>query len=154
MSRLIVILSSLAFVSGAAAIAPSFNSTTGVLGIVSGANGLYMLCADGNIYYGTNPSMLDGVETPGAWGPALGQVPVAVGEIVEFWGPGFMTREGTIWVWATAYETYTWIGPGGDTGTEQRRIGEYWSSYPAGPCSTPPVGSALKSIGGVKSLFR
>lgn len=154
MTRLITILSVLALASAASAITPNFKSTTGVLGIVSGANGLYMLCADGNIYYGSNPSMHDGVETAGSWGAVLGQVPAPVEDIVEFWGPGFQTREGTIWVWASAYETFWWTGPGGDTGTEQRQVGEYWSSYPASPCSEPPVVNTTKSIGGLKSLFR
>lgn len=154
MRRSEMFLAALIWANAAVAVTPNFGSTTGVLSIVSGANGLYMLCADGNIYLGTNPSMLDGVETPGTWGAALGQVPAPVEEIVDFWGPGFQTRDGTIWVWATAYETHWLVGPGGDTWSEQREIGQYWASYPTTPCSVPPVGSASRTLGGLKSLFR
>lgn len=154
MSRLIVISLVVALSNTAAAITPNFNAKTGVLGIVSGVNGPYMLCANGDIYYGRSPSMHDGVETPGSWGGALGRVPVPVEDIIDFWGPGFQTRDGMIWVWASAYETYCWTGPGGDRICEQREVGQYWSSYPASPCSASPVVNTLKTLGGVKSLFR
>lgn len=154
MLRFVAVLSALTLANAAGAIPPNLNSRTGVLGIVSGASGIYMLCADGNIYLGANPGMHDGVETPGSWGAALGHVPAAVEDIVEFWGPGFQTREGTIWVWASAYETFWWIGPGEDTVSGRREIGQYWAAYPASPCSPPPVSIGDRSLGGLKALFR
>lgn len=153
MKPMMLLVAVLLFASTAAAVPLNLKSTNGVLGVVGWGLSVTMLCSDGIIYYGEPPREGEGGSAPGSWTPQGGPVPVPVESIADFFGNGFVTNDGTVWVWGIRT---IMVDPGSGDGviSPTYRDEYFWAPMPLLPCQSGPISTQRSTMSGIKGLFR
>lgn len=134
------------------------NGTT----VVSNGPGYFMVCADGQMYYG-------GQYNTDSWTP-LGPLPLPMSEIGQWAGNALCTHDGKLWMRSGD----TWVRHGDDIPIPVDQIAAWdngvllgldgtcwWYNPPYGrwdqlasvPC-TSPVPASPTSVGDLKSMYR